>query len=579
MVGDPMMPPDFTHFNYADPDAPKGGTLKRAAFGTFDTINPFALQGKSAQGLNLVYDRLMARSWDEPFTLYPLIARSIEVPEDRSALTIHLDPRARFSDGSAITADDILFSFETLKAKGRPNMRNIYKLVGKIKKLDSLTIKMSLTKGYNRETVMILAMMPVLSKNWWQKRDFNKTVLTPPVTSGPYKISEISAGRRIVYERDPTYWAADLPVNKGQYNFDKVIFDYFRDQNSAFEAFKAGELDLWLDTTPAHWAKSYDFPAAQSNLLTKAAIPHHRVERIWGFIFNTRRPPFDDIGVRRALSLMVDYDWLNRNIFYDQYKVTTSFFPNSDLAAGGVASSEEADLLRTLQTDPKNNLAPDVFNEAIGEAWTPPATGSFGAARAAQLRADDMLTQSGWIVKDGIRVSAKSGKPLNFEILLANNEDEKLAISYKNSLRKLGIQVTIRLADAASFQDRLNHFDYDMLMHFWLNTLSPGTEQALYWGCESRDQAGRFNYAGICNSAIDELITQIPEATSTDEMRTKVHALDRLLMAQHYVIPLFYSPEDHVAYWNALRRPENSSLYGPVFEAWWSGASLPRTNE
>lgn len=590
MVGEPMMPAGFTHFNYADPTAPKGGTLKRAVFGSFDTLNPFALQGRSAQGLNLIYDRLMARTWDEPFTLYPLIAQSVEVPADRSSLTVHLNPLAKFSDGSKITADDVIFSFHTLKSKGRPNMRNIYKLVGKVEKIraekiktekinngteQGETVKFTLLPGYNRETVMILAMMPVLSKNWWTKKDFGKTILTAPISSGPYKITEISPGRRIVFERDPSYWAADLPVNKGQYNFDRVIFDYFRDQNSAFEAFKAGEVDLWLDTTPAHWAKSYDFPAALSQQVIKAAIPHQRVERIWGFIFNTRRPPFDNAELRRALSLMVDYDWLNRNIFYDQYRITQSFFPNSHLAATDPMTEGEKEILSQY----KNELEPQILKDAMGAAWSPPPSGNAQSARAAQSQANQILNAQGWIIKDGQRVSQKTGRALSFEILLSSSEDEKLALSFQNALQKLGIKVTVRLADSATFQDRLNHFDYDMLMYFWLNTLSPGSEQAVYWGCESRDQPGRFNYAGICNAAIDGLISQIPMVQTAEDMTNTIHVLDRVLMAGHYVIPLFYSPEDHVAYWNFLRRPEHSSLYGPVFEAWWSGANLPHSNE
>lgn len=572
MVGDAKMPSDFTHFDYANPEAPKGGTFRRATFGTFDTVNPFSLKGKSAQGLNLVYDRLMARSWDEPFTMYPLIAESVDVPDDRSSITFHIDPRATFNDGTPITSDDVAFSFRILKDNGRPNMRNVYKLVKTVKKIDAHTIRFDLGAGHDRETVMILTMMPVLSKTWWANRDFNKTLLEPPLSSGPYKIARIDPGRRIVFERNENYWAKDLPVNKGQYNFDKVVMDYFRDQTSAFEAFKAGDLDVWQDTDPGHWVSAYNFPAANSKMVVKDEIRHQRVERMWGFIFNTRRPPFDDAAVRRALSLMVDYDWINRNIFYSQYTTTTSYFPNSGLAATG-----EPDGLERQRLEPFRDRLP---SDVMGPAWTAPPSGSMLAIRANQIKAAEILKNAGWIIKDGHRVNAKTGQPLSFEILLGYAEDEKLAITYKKALERLGVAVNIRTLDAAAFQDRLSGYDYDMVLHFWQNTLSPGTEQALYWGCQSAKENGRFNYAGICHPAIESLIAAIPNAKTREDMVADTRALDRILTWSNFAIPLFYSDHDSVAYWGAFRHPDSPALYGNIMESWWTiGTTIPASRQ
>lgn len=561
MHGEPKMAAGFTHLDYANPDAPKGGTFRQSVTGSFDTLNPFSLKGKSAQGLNYTYDRLMGRSWDEPFTLYPLIAQRAEIPEDRSSLTVYLDPRARFQDKTPITPDDVIFSFETLKEKGRPNMRTVYKLVDRVEKIGSDGVRFTLGPVHDRETVMILAMMPVLSKTYWRDRDFDKTTLKPPVTSGPYKITTVDPGRRLVLERDPAYWAKDLPINKGLYNFDKIQITYFRDEGVAFEAFKAGAVDLRLDLDPGRWATGYDFPAMESGEARQEVIPHGRVERMWGFIYNLRRAPFDDLNVRRALALMVDYGWINQNIFHGQYKPTTSFYPNSSLAAQGLPTAGELDLLMPYRKD----LPPEVF----GEAWKPAASGTLEAMRSAQKEADALLKKSGWVIRDGRRVNAKNGKPLSFEILLNAPEDEKVALSFKRSLGRLGIAVSLRTLDTAAFRDRLNSFDYDMTLYFWTNTLSPGTEQALYWGCEAARQEGRFNFSGLCNPASDFLAKRIPQVETREELETTVHALDRVLTWSHIAIPLFYSGKDLVASRKGFRHPGQVALYGNTMESWW----------
>ena len=567
MTGQPKMPPDFTHLDYANPQAPKGGMLRLSATGTFDTLNPFSLKGKSAQGLNLTYDRLMGRSWDEPFTLYPLIAQRVVVPADRSSLEVYVNPKATFQDGSPITADDVIFSFTTLKEKGRPNMRQVYKLVSSIEKIGTNGVRFKLGPGFDRETVMILAMMPVLSKSYWTGKEFDKTTLTAPVTSGPYKAVTIDPGRRVVYERDRTYWARDLPINKGLYNFDRITYDYFRDEAVAFEAFKSSNVDIRTELDPGRWSMAYDFPALKTGQVRKENIKHGRVERTWGFIFNTRRAPFDDLQIRKALSLMIDYTWINQNIFHGQYKPTTSFYPNSELAAIGSPSVAELELLEPFRKD----LPPEVF----GPAWQMPNSGTPAANRVAQREADALLKNSGWIIRDGKRVNQKTGRPLSFEILLQTADDEKVALSFRRALAKLGINVTLRVLDTAAFRDRLNGFDYDMTLYFWQNTLSPGTEQMIYWGCEAAKQEGRFNFSGICTPATDLLAKGIPSVHTREELIARTRALDRVLTWSHIMIPLFYSGKDMLGVASGLQHPAQTALYGNVMENWWFEPKKP----
>lgn len=552
MHGDPALKDGFQSLPYADPNAPKGGELKQSAIGSFDTLNPFTIKGKAAQGLNLVYDRLMARSWDEPFTLYPLISEDVEVPGDRSSITFKLNPAAKFSDGTPITTDDVLFSFNILKEKGRPNMRAVYKLVSRVERPDDKSLRFVLGPVHDRETVLIIAMMPVLSKAYWSGKTFDATTLSIPVTNGPYKIASVDPGRRIVLERDPNYWAKDLPVNKGLYNFDRITTDYFRDDTVALEAFKKGDLDIRIEQDPGRWATGYT-----GSDVKRDALPHGRVERMWGLIFNLRRAPFDDIRVRKALSLMMDYDWINKNIFHGLYKPTDSFFANSSLAASGTPSAEELAIL-----DPYKTALP---NEIFGPAWK--ANG--GSLRDNQRKGDALLKDAGWVIKDGRRVHHKTGKPLSFEILLGSANDEKIALAFKRSLARLGIIVTMRTLDSAAFNDRLLGYEYDMTLYFWQNTLSPGTEQMLYWSCASAKEQGRFNYSGICSPAIDAIAANIPQVKTREELISHTRALDRILTWQHIAIPLFYSSKDLIASWPRVTHPKQGALYGNTMESWY----------
>jgi microcin C transport system substrate-binding protein len=537
MHGEPKYNIASKHLDYVNPDAPKGGTVTMAGLGTFDSVNPYAIKGKSAEGLNLVYDRLFTRVWDEPFTMYPLIAQRYAMPEDRSTFTIYLNPLAKFHDGSAITADDVIFSFETLRDHGRPNMRRIYKLVKEIKKVDELTVHFAFGEGYDRETVMIVAMMPVLSKKWWSGKSFDQSILEKPLLNGPYKIAEIDPGRRIVYERVKDYWAKDMLTNVGHFNYDRVVYDYYRDDTVAFEAFKAGNLMLRREYDASKWSSGYDFPAVKDGRVTMAELPHGRPEKVRSFIFNTRRAPFDDIRVRQALNLMFDFDWLNKNIFHGEYKRINSYFPNSELAA------------------------PDA------PALPGPDT------RGNMRKANELLNAAGWTVQNGKRI--KDGKPLTFEIILSAPEDEKIALHFKSALAKIGIDIQIRLLDAAQYLRRLNEYDYDMTLYYWLSTLSPGTEQVLYWSCEAAKQPARFNYAGVCDPEIDALATKVAQAVDRTELVATVQALDKKLLDGTYMIPLYYAGIDDVAYWKPVTRPSQTPLYGMVLETWWTETPNP----
>lgn len=562
MHGKPKYGADFTHLDYANPDAPKGGTLRQAAIGTFDNLNPYAIKGKAAEGLNLVYDRLMARVWDEPFSMYPLIAEKADVAEDRSSVTFHINPAARFHDGTPVTAQDVLFSFETLREHGRPNMRRIYKLVDEAKITGERAVYFHFGEGHDRETVMILAMMPVLSKAWWQGREFDSTLLEAPLSNGPYRIAEIDPGRRVVYERVPDYWGKDLPVNAGHFNFDRVVYDYYRDDTVAFEAFKTGNFDLRHELNAGKWATSYDFPAVKDGKVVAEALDHGRPERVRSLIFNTRRAPFDDIRVREALSHVLDFDWLNANLFHGQYRRITSFFPNAGLAASGEPGQAELALLEPW-TD---QLPATVF----GAAWQPLPSGDQAAERVKLRKADELLRQAGWVVKDGKRVNEKTGAPFKFEILLDSPEDEKVALSFVNSLGRLGIDANVRVLDTAAFRGRINDYDFDMMIYHWINSLSPGTEQMLYWSCESAKQPARWNYPGICHPAVDALASGIANAKDYDDLTAHARALDRILTWGYYVIPLYYAGKDYVAYRSFIRHPETTPLYGMVIETWWA---------
>ncbi|HAU28758.1 MAG TPA: ABC transporter substrate-binding protein [Rhodospirillaceae bacterium] len=568
MQGEPKYPVDFTHLDYVRTDAPKGGLLKDSVIGTFDSLNAFSYKGKAAAGLYLTYDTLMARIWDEPFSLYGLVAESVDMPEDRSSITFTLRPEARFHDGISMTVDDVLFTWQALKERGRPNTRRIYGLATQAEKVGDRSIRFTFGEGADRETPLIFAMMPVLPKKWWQGRDISETTLDIPLGSGPYRILNVDPGRSITYERIKDWWGKDLPVNVGLYNFHVIRYDYYRDDGVALEAFKAGELDIRREWNATKWASSYDFPAVRDGRIIKENLPHGRPEWMRGLIFNTRKALFSDVKVREALTLCLDFEWMNKTLFSGIYKRISSYYPNSVLAASGMPSPQEQAVMEPLRAD----LPP----EAFGSAWTPPTTDGSGmpGLRRHLRKAVDLLKQAGWEVRNERLVNVRSGEVFAFEILLSDPADQKVALEFARALERLGIEASVRVVDSAEYTGRMDGFDFDMTLGKWISTLSPGAEQLLYWGSAAADTKGSKNWAGIRNPAIDALAASIPQAMDRETLVARAHALDRALTWGYYSIPLYYLGADRVARWSYVRHPENMPLYGMVIESWWTDGAI-----
>ena len=563
MHGDPKYPPDFTNLDYINPDAPKGGVLRLAKTGSFDTLNHHIIMGTAAEGLAMTSDQLMQRVWDEPFTLYGLVAESAEIPEDRSWVVYRLRPEARFHDGTPMTAQDVKFSYETYLKHGHPVRRRVYALVSNVTIIDDKTIRFDFGAGYDPETVMILSLMNVLPKHYWQKQDITKTTLTPPLGSGPYKIASVDPGRRIVYERVKDYWAKDLPVNRGHYNFDTIAYTYFRDDDIALQSFKAGEYDIRREYDMAKWNTAYDFRGLSDGRVVKEEIPHGRPEWLRALVFNTRRPVFADIRVREALDQMFNHEWLNTTLYGGKMRRIESVFANSELAARDKPVGEELAVLEQY----KDKLSPRVF----GEAYKSPS----GHMRDRQRRALTLLRDAGWTYKDQRLVNAE-GRPMQFEILGGSKADEKIALEFARTLRRIGIDVTVRTVDSAQFAGRLDSFDYDMVAYRWINSLSPGNEQMNYWGSQAAQQKGSRNYAGVNDVVVDALADSIARTRERAQLVTRSRALDRVLMQGYYMIPLFYTGTDMLARNSEVKRPEITPVYGVVLESWWR-ETVPKT--
>lgn len=570
MHGVPKLPEGFDHFPYVNPQAPKGGLMRLNIVGTFDSLNPYIVKGRPAEGMTYVYESLLARSQDEPFTLYPLIAEKIEVMDDRSAIRFHINPAARWQDGQKITADDVLFSWKTLRDKGRPNFRSYYKKVANAERNDELTVTFVFKREENgtldRELPLIMGLMTVLPKHIWEKGGFEETSLTPPIGSGPYKITKVDAGRSTTFTRDPNYWGRDLPVRKGTCNFDEIRYDYYRDENVAQEAFTAGQVDARRETDPKRWDTLQRMEKEKPGTFRTFAFKHMRPEPMRAFIFNARQSLFATRNVRRALSLLFDFDWINRTLYHGTYKRSLSYFSNSELASSGLPSTDELKLLAPFRAQ--------VPTELFTQPFDLPQTDDKGlsAMRPYIKEAIELFGEEGYQIKNQLMVDRK-GRPVSFEILLADPQDEKIALEYTRMLSRIGVAAHVRTVDAAQFQSRLNDFDYDVILFRWINSLSPGNEQQIYWGSAAADQKGSRNYAGIKNPVIDALIQKMLVSTTREELLTAIHAMDRVLLWNDYTVPLFYRGTDLFAIWNTLAVPETVPLYGPVVESWWSSTA------
>ena len=560
MHGKPKYEESFTHLDYVNPNASKGGVVRFGSYGSFDNLNRVAFKGSKAAGLGYVNDTLMRRVWDEAFSLYGLIAEFVEMPEDRSSVTFYLNPKATFHDGSPITRDDVLFSLETFQTKGTPNQKKTYGKVVSTELIGNHGIKMVFVNNEDKELPLIVAgFLPIIPKKYYENIDVTKTFLDIPLGSGPYTIENLDPGRQIKYKRVENYWAKDLPVNKGLYNFDTIIYDYYKDSNVLVEAFKVGEYDFRREYNVKRWLSEYDFKAVDSGEVILKEMNNDRPVGMNGLVMNTRKNIFNNRNVRLALSYAYDHEWINKTIYQNAYVRTDSFFDNSPLSSSGLPSDAELELL--------NPWRDQIPSEIFTETFTPPKTDGSGNARKNLLQAKAILQEEGWIIKND--KLTKDGEEFKFEFLIVSPSDEKIALAYQSNLKKLGITMEVRTVDSSQYQARLLNYDFDMIKRYWGVSLSPGNEQQFYWGSEVGKKDGSRNYPGINSPAIDALIEKLISAKNREELTTAIHALDRVLLWGHYVVPLYHSNKDRIAYWDFFEYPEEIPLYGIVIESWW----------
>jgi len=569
MHGTPALPADFTHMPYANPEAPKGGRLVFGFSGTFDSLNPLVVRGLAVQQIvsaqqmrGLVIESLMARGNDEAFTLYGLLAKSVETDDARSYVTFHLDPLARFSDGQPVRAEDVLFSWDLLRGKGRPNHRYYYSKVKKAEAPDPLTVRFDFGGAVDRELPLILGLMPVLPKHAVNAATFEETSMTAPVGSGPYRVSAVNPGASVTLTRNPDYWGRDLPVNRGLWNFDEIRLDFYREANGQFEAFKRGLYDFRVEIEPLRWHDGYDFPAARNGAVILETIKTGMPQPSEFLAFNTRRPMFADIRVRQALTQLFDFEWINRNYFFGLYARSAGFFAGSELSAyGRAADTSERELLKPYAA----HMPADILD---GSYRLPVSDGS-GRDRTTLRRALNLLSQAGYDLDGTVLRDRATKAPFTFEIMVTTREQERIALAFVRDLKRAGIEASVRTPDAVQFEQRRLGFDFDMIWNRWDQSLSPGNEQSFYWGSEAADQNGTRNYMGVKDPAIDAMIAVLLEAREHPAFATAVRALDRTLISGFYVIPVFNAPEQWIARWNRIERPAATALTGYLPETWW----------
>jgi microcin C transport system substrate-binding protein len=560
--GDLKYPADAKNLDYANPDAPKGGLIRLAGRGSFDSLNPFILKGTPAGAVGLVFETLMMETADEAATAYGLLAETIEYPKDRSWAAFTLRAAARWHDGKPITADDVVFSFDILKAKGHPQYATYWQNVAKAEKLDGRKVKFTFAGGENNELPTIIGQLPVLPKHWWATRDFEKTSLEIPLGSAAYRIESFDAGRQITARRVEDYWGRDLWLNRGRSNFDTVRYDYYRDETVAFEAFKAGEIDYREEYTSRNWAVGYDFPAVKSGAVKLDTLKHSSTLPMQCLGFNLRRDPFKDRRVREAFMQLVDFEWFNKTLSYGLLTRVNSYFFNSELAASGLPSKAELEVL-----EPLRGKIPD---EVFTTAFKLPVTDGSGNNRDGARRAMALLKEAGWEIRNGKMTNKANGQPLSVELLLAEPRLERFALPFKQWAEKVGIEIRVRTVDPAQYQKRMEDFDYEMTMDIFSQSLSPGNEQREFWGSESAKTKGSRNTLGIADPAIDKLIELVVAAPDRDSLVTRTRALDRVLLWNEFVVPLYYSTEFWIAYWNKFGRPAKLAKYQPRgISTWW----------
>jgi peptide/nickel transport system substrate-binding protein len=569
MHGNPALPGDFTHLPWFNPDAPKGGRLVWGNLGTFDSLNPLIVRGinvPQVRSFNFergyVIESLMARGENEPFTLYGLLARSVETDDARDFVTFHLDERAHFSDGKPVTSEDVLFSWELLRDHGRPNHRQYYAKVARAEALDRLTVRFDLTGANDRELPLIMGLMPVLPKHAVDPATFEDTTLTPPIGSGPYRITAVKPGASVTFTRDPDYWGRDLPINRGLFNFDEVRFDYFRESNSQFEAFKRGLTYFRAESEPLRWHEGYDFAAARNGEVIRDTIKSGLPQPTEYLVFNTRRPVFADIRVRRALTLLFDFEWINKNYFFSLYSRSGGYFPGSELSAyARPADDRERELLKPFAS----SVAADILD---GSYRLPVADGS-GRDRTTLREALKLLAEAGYDLDGTVLRQRATKSPFTFEILVTTRDQERIALAYAGNLKRAGIGATVRAVDPVQFDQRRLGYEFDMIQNRWDQSLSPGNEQSFYWDSLAADTQGTRNYMGAKDPAIDAMIAALLEARNRTGFVSAVRALDRVLMSGFYAIPVLNAGDQWIARWNRIERPKATPLVGYLPEGWW----------
>jgi peptide/nickel transport system substrate-binding protein len=568
MHGEPALPQGFTHLPYANPEAPKGGRVVFGETGGFDSLNPYLLKGRAPWGVRAhTIESLMARSQDEPFTLYGLLAESVETPNDRSWVEFTLRPEARFSDGAPVTVEDVIWSLETVAAEGHPVYRNAWNAVSGVAQTGPRSLRISFSEP-NRELALIVGMRPVLKKAEWAEREFAVSTLEPITGSGPYVVDRFEPGRFISFRRNPDYWGRDLAVNRGLHNFDEIKYEYYRNSEALWSAVKTGEVSVFRDSDAARWADGYDFPAALDGRLTRGEISHGRPTGMYGFVFNTRREIFADRRVREALALSFDWEWVNQRLFRGQYKRIESYFANSPLEFDGIAEGREAELLAPFVVSSSRTGWPE---DALEAGWRPPASDGTGRDRANLRAAARLLEAAGWKVNGRLRQNA-AGVALSFEVLVGSTGDETLAELWSRALGRLGVELRVRRVDNAQYVARRREYDFDMTVNRWFLSLSPGVEQRLYFGAHGRADPGTRNYMGVDDEAVESMIAALLSSTNRPDFESAVRTLDRVLSAGIYVIPFGHLPTDRVAWQKGYARPERDALYGWRPEVWWKVA-------
>ena len=570
ITGDPALPPNFDHLPYANPDAPKGGKITYGVVGSFDSLNPFIVQGgtTSARGLsdpafgNLVFESLMMRSSDEPYTLYGLIAESIETPPDRSWVQFNLNPKATFSDGHPVTQDDVIFSMQLLRDKGTPNYKARYSKIDSVDKVGQYGIRFNIANAHDRELPLILGFMPILPKHAIDPDTFDKSTLTPIIGTGPYILSEVHAPDYVVYTRNPSYWAKDLPIKRGFDNYDTIRIDYYRDADTMFEAFKKGLYDVQIEGDPAAWNANYNFPAVTSGDVVKEEFKSAILGGMQGFAFNTRRPVFADVRVRRALSELLDFSWINKNLYFGAFARCDGYYNGSELSSIGIPESDKE---KALLAPFPNAVAPDVAAGTYRAVDSNVAAGDRDVLR----KVIDELKAAGWNLQGNAMVNAQ-GQPVTFEILVTTKDDERLALAYQRVLQRIGINPSIRTVDETQYQQRRQTFDFDMVRNSWSASLSPGNEQINRWSPKVADVQGSFNLPGAREPAIDTLIQAMVAAPTHDDFVAAARAYDRVLVSGFYAVPLFYLPSQLVAHWGRIQHPDHSPITGVALNTWWA---------